>query len=76
MYSATINSELDEFKKQCTWVLISIPVMIFLLFIDYNIIVRFSPFLYVISILLLIGVLFTPEINGAKSWFDIGFFAF
>ena len=26
--------------------------------------------------MLLIGVLFTPEINGATSWFDIGFFSF
>lgn len=76
LYSATINSELDEFKKQCTWVLISIPIMIFILFVDYNIIVRFSPYLYGVSIILLIGVLFTPEVNGATSWFDIGFFAF
>ena len=76
LYSATIDSELNEFKKQCTWILISIPVMIFILFIDYNLIVRFSPYLYAVSILLLIGVLFTPAINGASSWFDIGFFAF
>ena len=76
LYSATINSELDEFKKQCIWVLIGLPIMISLLFIDYNIIVRFSPYLYGISIVLLIGVLFTPAVNGASSWFNIGFFAF
>lgn len=76
LYSATINSELDEFKKQCIWVLIGLPIMISLLFIDYNIIVRFSPYLYGISIILLIGVLFTPAVNGASSWFNIGFFAF
>ena len=76
LYSATINSDLDEFKKQFIWVLIGLPIMISLLFIDYNIIVRFSPYLYGLSIILLIGVLFTPEVNGARSWFNIGFFAF
>ena len=76
LYSATINNDLNEFKKQCTWISISIPVMIVILFIDYNIIARFSPYLYGLSIILLIGVLFTPSINGASSWFNIGFFAF
>ena len=76
LYSATINDDLHEFKKQCTWISISIPVMIVILFIDYNIISRFSPYLYGLSIMLLIAVLFTPAINGASSWFNIGFFAF
>ena len=76
LYSATINDDLLEFKKQCMWIAISIPVMIAIILIDYNIIARFSPYLYGISIALLIGVLFTPAINGASSWFDIGFFAF
>ncbi|MBQ2916759.1 MAG: rod shape-determining protein RodA [Clostridia bacterium] len=76
LYSATINSELYEFKKQCTWILISIPIMITVIFIDYNLISRFSPYLYGLSIILLIAVLFTGAINGATSWFDIGFFAF
>ena len=76
LYSATIDSELYEFKKQCIWVLISIPVLVATLFIDYNIIARFSPYFYGLSIILLIAVLFTSAINGATSWFDIGFFAF
>lgn len=76
LYSATINSELYEFKKQCIWILISIPIMVTVVFIDYNLIARFSPYLYGLSILLLIAVLFTGAINGATSWFDIGFFAF
>ena len=76
LYSATINDDLQEFKKQCMWIAISIPIMIAILFVDYNIIARFSPYLYGISIVLLIAVLFTPAVNGASSWFDIGFFAF
>ena len=76
LYSATINSDLYEFKKQCTWILISIPIMFAVIFIDYEIIARISPYLYGLCIILLIGVLFTSPINGATSWFDIGFFAF
>ncbi len=76
LYSATIDSGLDEFKKQCMWICISIPILILILFVDYNIIARISPYLYGLSIILLIAVLFTGAINGAKSWFNIGFFAF
>lgn len=76
LYSATIDDNLLEFKKQCMWIAISIPVMIGILFVDYNIIARLSPYLYGISIILLIAVLFTGAINGATSWFNIGFFAF
>jgi len=76
LYSATINDDLHEFKKQCMWITISIPIMISIVFIDYNIIARFSPYLYGLSIVLLVAVLFTPAVNGASSWFDIGFFAF
>ncbi len=76
LYSATIDNDLLEFKKQCIWIAIGIPIMIGILFIDYNTIARISPYLYGISIILLIGVLFTGAVNGAKSWFNIGFFAF
>lgn len=76
LYSATIDDDLDEFKKQCIWAVISIPIMIGIIFIDYNIISRFSPYLYGLSIIMLIAVLFTNPVNGASSWFNIGFFAF
>ena len=70
--SATQNLDYDELKRQIMWVCISIPVMIVILFIDYEFIAKISPILYGIIILLLIGVLFTEPINGATSWFDIG----
>lgn len=76
LYSATINSELYEFKKQCLWILISIPIMIAVMYIDYNMLAKVSAYLYGILIILLIAVLFTKPINGATSWFNIGFFAF
>ena len=38
--SATQNSEYDELKKQIMWVLISIPVMIIVIFVDYEFIAK------------------------------------
>ena len=72
LYSATQNTDLDEFKKQIQWALFSIPFIIIVYFVDYKLIVKFTPVLYIIFILLLVGVLFTKPINGAKSWYKIG----
>lgn len=72
LYSATIGSELEGFKKQITWILISIPIFLVAIYIDYKSLARFSVVLYVISIILLIAVLLTSAINGATSWFSIG----
>ena len=74
--SATQNSNYEELKKQIMWVIISIPVMIIVIFVDYELLVKVAPILYVIIIALLIGVLFTEPINGATSWFNIGPFSF
>lgn len=70
--SATQNSDYDELKRQIMWVCISIPIMVIILFIDYDFIAKISPILYGIIIILLIVVLFTDPINGATSWFNIG----
>lgn len=74
--SATKNSDYDELKKQIMWLAVSIPVMIVIIFIDYDIIAKISPILYGLIIILLIAVLFTEPINGATSWFYIGNFSF
>ena len=75
LFSATQNSDYDEFKKQVIWLIISIPVVIVVIFIDYSFLIKISPILYGISIILLIGVLFTEPINGATSWYNIGPFS-
>lgn len=71
LFSATQNSDYDEFKKQLMWLGISIPVVIIVIAIDYEWIAKLSPILYGISLILLIGVLFTEPINGATSWYSI-----
>ena len=76
LFSATQETTQDELKKQILWLVISIPIMIMVICIDYEFIAKISPFLYGIFLLLLIAVLFTKPINGATSWFDIGAFSF
>lgn len=72
LFSATQSTEYEEFRKQVQWVLISIPFLILASLIDYNVIVRFSTLAYIVLIGLLIGVLFTAPINGARSWYKFG----
>lgn len=76
LFSATQSSGLEEFKKQGIWILISIPIVIICIATDYNTLVKASPVMYGIMILLLIAVLFTKSVNGAHSWFSLGIFSF
>lgn len=77
LYSAT-QGEKDqgELKKQIIWLVVSIPIVILVVFVDYETIVKISPILYGVFLLLLIAVLFTTPVNGATSWFEIGPFSF
>ena len=76
LFSATQEADYDEFNKQCIWFGVSIVIVIIVTLIDYETIVKISPIFYGIFIILLIAVLFTTPVNGATSWFDIGFFSF
>ena len=76
LFSATQETEHDDFNKQCIWFVVSLVIMVGVMLIDYETLLKMSPIFYGLFIVLLIGVLFTPEINGATSWFDIGFFSF
>lgn len=76
LFSATQETEYDEFNKQCIWLVVSLIIGIIVMIVDYETIVKMSPVFYGIFILLLIAVLFTTPVNGATSWFDIGFFSF
>ena len=72
LFSATQNSDYEEFRKQGIWFLVSIPVVILLMVIDYQFLAKISPFLYGLFLILLVAVYFTEPINGATSWFDLG----
>lgn len=72
LFSATQSTEYNEFKKQIQWFVISIPFLIIAYLIDYNVIARFSTVMYIVSLGLLVGVLFTEPVNGASSWYQFG----
>ena len=76
LFSATQETEYDEFKKQIIWFVVSIIMMVIVTLINYETLVKLSPIFYGIFIVLLIAVLFTKPVNGATSWFDIGAFSF
>lgn len=71
LYSSTQETNYSELKRQLIWTAISIPIMICIIFIDYELIAKVSPFFYGLFIILLVAVLFTPVVNGATSWFTI-----
>lgn len=76
LFSATQETEYDEFKKQIIWLAISLIAMVIVMLINLETLVKLSPIFYGIFIILLIAVMFTKPVNGATSWFDIGFFSF
>ena len=76
LYSASQQFELTYLKRQLIWFAVSIVIMIITMLTDYEFLAKISPFFYAIGIISLIAVLFTRTINGANSWFNIGFFSF
>lgn len=76
LYTVSFNTEFSELKKQAIWLGISVVAMIIVVIIDYDVIAKVSPIWYVFFCALLVGVLFTTPVNGARSWFDLGSFAF
>ena len=76
LFSATQETEYDEFKKQIIWFVVSIVAMILTMLINYETLVKISPVLYGIFLILLVAVMFTTPVNGATSWFNIGGFSF
>lgn len=76
LFSATQNTEYAEFYKQCIWFVISLIMVLIIMLVDYQLMVKISPIIYGVFIILLIAVLFTTPVNGASSWFNIGFFSF
>lgn len=76
LYSSTQSSDFEELKKQIMWLVISIPIVILIISLDYEMIANISHIGYGIILILLVLVLFTTPVNGATSWFDIGPFSF
>ena len=75
LYSTTASDNFNDLRKQMIWAGIGVAIMVILTFVDYRFITEISPIFYGITIVLLIAVMFTKPINGARSWFNIGAFS-
>ena len=76
LFSASKNSDYEEFQKQIMWFAVCIPILIVTIVFDYRKIIKFAYTFYVVILATLVAVLFTTPVNGATSWFNIGGFTF
>lgn len=75
--SVDTSQELFDFStrygKQLLFILLGIPLVIFILFFNSRFYEQFSSILYIISLSFLVVVLlFGKKVNGATSWFSFG----
>lgn len=67
----------QNYGRQLIWIVTSLIIIFAILMIDAKFYNAFSIPLYIISIFLLVVVLFLgKEVAGARSWFQLGSFAF
>ncbi len=82
IYSASTSEEHFEifdfgarYGKQLIWIVLTIPIITIVLFIETRFYERFASIFYLASILSLIGLfVIGKNINGATSWYAIGSF--
>jgi rod shape determining protein RodA len=80
IYAANYTPDSTEFfdfgrehMKQLIWIALSIVLIGIIFLVDSKFFVEFAYVFYALTIFLLITVLlFGKEINGAKSWFEVG----
>lgn len=83
IYAAVYNEEhtgiLDisqRYGKQFIWILATLVLAVFVVVIDTRFYLFFSYFIYgALIFLLLLVLILGREINGAKSWFEVGNFS-
>jgi rod shape determining protein RodA len=74
IHSATQYNKGDRFYvKQIYWIIFGLILMVTVMSIDYHTLVENVPYLYLVSILSLIGVLIMGHrVSGSKSWISVG----
>lgn len=78
LYSTSLSSEnLALFWRQVVFTGAGWAIFLFFCFFNYHTLAKNARFLYILSLLALIYVLFFGEIiRGGKRWIDLGFFNF
>lgn len=83
IYSATITEESyglinlsTEYGKQLIWIGLSIPLILVILLFETKFYEKYASVIYVVSIISLAGLfVLGKNINGATSWYSLGFFS-
>ena len=83
IYSANVATVVDGgdpynyVKKQMLWISLGTMIVLFILYFDYEDFKRYSNYLYVFNIIILLSVIFAGDSAlGAQRWIDIGPFRF
>lgn len=82
IYSASTSQIGNDFQtknyylKQILWIIIAFIITFFIIRAPYSVIEIMIPPAYILSIILLIVVLFMPEIKGSQRWIPLGLFNF
>ncbi|HEU0227984.1 MAG TPA: FtsW/RodA/SpoVE family cell cycle protein, partial [Arachidicoccus soli] len=81
LYSAAYNpnhpslfSASALYGKQIIWIGLGVFIGLVISLIDSDYIRKLTPVAYFFILILLIIVLFTPSVNGARSWLGVGSF--
>ncbi|MCK4431635.1 MAG: rod shape-determining protein RodA [Candidatus Aminicenantes bacterium] len=75
IYSCSYYLPGNYYLKQIFWIFLSLVALFIFISIDYNILVTYSFYLYIVFIALLAGILFFGKLTaGAKSWIKLPFF--
>ncbi len=77
IYSSSHYLPGDYYVRQIGWIVISFIILFLFLSIDYKTVVIYSPYLYVVSIVVMGGMLLFGKLGaGVRSWIKFGFFQF
>lgn len=80
VYSEEHNSIFDlgmRYGKQLIWIFLALSMAATIMFIDTRFYSFFAYVIYTLSLILLLAVAFVgKEVNGARSWFELGGFKF
>lgn len=65
----------NYYVKQAVWVLFSLAVLFVVLAVDYKVLMTYSPYFYLASLVVLVGMLlFARLVAHTKSWITLPFF--
>ncbi len=67
------NDQYYFFRKEIQWAAIGLFAMLFMSCVPYKWLEKWAVPILIVSLCLLVMVLFTPEIKGARRWINLGF---